>query len=375
MPIPEPSGPLWWMVRPLSGWPETNEDAVRQLADGWRAGAVAVREAGEFDARPLAAAWPDEAGQAFGARIAHTTRWANDTAVDMVGLAAQATRLADAVTHAKTSIRSLISAGAELAEGSAYFPGLSVNMLLLVPRLAGEVNDILTRTAAIVAASPDMPAPPPPLPPSFTAGEFGSDPNTLDQHALEPLYDVGAASALTLMPDGAERLAHYLDGTGTPMDVDPDEVIAAVPELGTKVDEQLDAELRRVTDQAVANGDYGRPIPFSSEWSEKFNITPGHDLNWHVAMGNVRHAVTGIATVHPPVDPGGAPRVEVTYQTHFNDPYNWNANDPNKAVHLGGVPVPGTYDTDLAQFHRAGTAQEYDSVGSSVPHTETRELR
>ncbi|MCT2586303.1 WXG100-like domain-containing protein [Actinophytocola gossypii] len=375
MPIPEPSGPLWWMVKAFSGWPETNEDAVRQLADGWRAGAAAVRTAAEFDQSPLAAAWPDDVGKAFGGRIAHTTNWAIDTAVGMDGLITQATRLADAVTHAKTSIRSLISAGGELAEGSAYFPGLSVNVLQLVPRLAGEVNDILARTAAIVAADPAIPAPPPPPPPSFTAGEFGSDPNTLDQHATEPLYDVAAAGALPLMPDGAERLAHYLDGTGTTMDVDPDEVIAAVPELGTKVDEQLNAELRRVTDQAVANGDYGRPIPFSSDWSEKFNITPGHDLNWHVAMGHVQHSVTGVATVLPPTDPGGTPRVEVTYQTHFHDPYNWNAGDPNKAVHLGGVPVPGTYDTDLAQFHRAGTAQEYDTTGSSAPHTETREVR
>ena len=41
MPVPEPStaGGLWAVVKPVTGWPETDEDRLALLAEFWRSGA------------------------------------------------------------------------------------------------------------------------------------------------------------------------------------------------------------------------------------------------------------------------------------------------------------------------------------------------
>lgn len=48
MPIPESEQVVWRWVEPISGWAETDEDAVLKLAEGWRAGAAAFTTAGRF---------------------------------------------------------------------------------------------------------------------------------------------------------------------------------------------------------------------------------------------------------------------------------------------------------------------------------------
>lgn len=61
---------------------------------------------------------------------------------------------------------------------------------------------------------------------------------------------------------------------------------------------------------------------------------------------------TGVVTVRPPERPGGAPRVQVDYQVHLYDRYNWDADKPGKQARIFGViPVP---DAELAELHRAG---------------------
>jgi hypothetical protein len=71
------------------------------------------------------------------------------------------------------------------------------------------------------------------------------------------------------------------------------------------------------------------------------------------------YAVTGVATVHPPDVPGGQPRVEVDYQAHVADRYNW---DGGKSTQIGPLTVT---DEQLAELHRAGVAQEFNMSGST----------
>ncbi|WP_433869227.1 hypothetical protein [Saccharopolyspora sp. CA-218241] len=393
MPIPEPEGILWGLVRPLSGWPETNENLIRHdLAPGWRDGSVAFETASEFNAAPFHAAWPDAAGHEYGTRVTETARTAGEVNNAMARLATHADQLADKVGRAEEAIRTLMSAGTELAEGSGHVaarsavvggpPGVvfgapyaAAVLAVLVPRLAGEVNDILDRTAVSVAAG--LPEPGngngPVHDGNGGGGQFGSDPDTLDQELTEPVYDAAAALASPVMPDAAKFLAHYLDGTGTTMDVDPNQVVRDVPKVQQAVDEQLNRQLRMVSDQAAAEGSYGQPIPFSSEWQE-LDIEPEGNMNWHLAIGRTNHSVSGEATVHPPT-PDGPPRVEVTYQTHIADRYDFEANDLGKGVAPGGVAIPGMDDAFISPFHRAGTAQDFTTIGESATRTETREIR
>src|SRR5690606_993906 len=119
------------------------------------------------------------------------------------------------------------------------------------------------------------------------------------------------------------------------------------------------AELRRIADEVAANGNYGEPIQFSTDW-QGFYITKSLSEDWFYAMGGIQYAVTGVATVYPP-GPDGQPNVVVDYQTHVFDRYNWDAG---KQVTIGPVTIK---DEEMAEMHRAGVAQEFNMYGSSEP--------
>ncbi|WUI04100.1 hypothetical protein OHR68_20650 [Spirillospora sp. NBC_00431] len=410
MPMPEPTGLLWALVKPLSGWPETDEDLIRHsLAQGWRDGSTALHAASEFDPAPLEAAWRDEGGGMFRTLTAAASEKAGHTSVEMTELAGQADRLATKVAEAKESIHSLITAGEELAEGSVYAMGasaagvaagaLTLNPVVgygsalasgytlgvlttLVPRVAEEVNGVLDRTAASVAA--DLPAPgdgadPPPFEeelrtgrPEHGGGAFNSDPNKLDQQLTEPLYDAGAALA-SVFPDASLLLAHYLDGTGTLMSIDAARVIKETPEARANVAKQLDDELRQAAELAEAQNLYGQPIRFSSPWQE-FNTTFLETPNWHLGIGKGHTSVSGEVTVYRSRT-GGPPLVKVTYSEHVRDRYDFEEGRSDKRLEIADIPIPGTDDEFISRFHRAGTAQDYLTVGESEPRTEMRVLR
>ncbi len=116
--------------------------------------------------------------------------------------------------------------------------------------------------------------------------------------------------------------------------------------------------MRRIAEEAEASGDYGRPIPFQTGWTGYY-ITADQSKDWFYAMGGIQYAVTGVATVHPPDHPGGEPRIEMDYQTHVFDRYNW---DGGKSTEIGPITIT---DEQLAELHRAGVAQEFNISGSS----------
>jgi hypothetical protein len=212
----------------------------------------------------------------------------------------------------------------------------------------------------------------PPPPPQLyidrgAAGEFDQDPwySTLDDKATEEKWrtiaDIAEATGNT---DAARHMRHYLDGTGEDLPLDVDRVLRDEPFLRSRVDGTIAAEIDRV----VQSGDYGRPIPIATDWT-------GHRCaseNWHRAIGGVTYAVTGVVTVDPPAAPGGQPRVDVNYQVHLYDRYNWDEGDdpatpdvePPKGV-MFPEPVGFVEDRQMAELQRAGLAREYDIRGTS----------
>lgn len=216
---------------------------------------------------------------------------------------------------------------------------------------------------------PGMIPPPPPQPylDRGAAGEFGQDPwySTLDDEATEAKWrtiaDIAEATGNT---DAARHMRHYLDGGGEDLPLDVDRVLRDEPNLRSRVDSTVAAEIDRV----VQSGDYGRSIPIATDWT-------GHRFeseNWHSAIGGVTYSVTGVVTVDPPAVPGGQPRVDVDYQVHLYDRYNWDEGDDpaTPAVEQpksAGFPEPvGTVeDREMAELQRAGLAREYDIRGTS----------
>ena len=207
----------------------------------------------------------------------------------------------------------------------------------------------------------DIPPPPPEPESDEGAGEFDSDPwwKVLDDLAKQALaYEIVDVAEALGYTDAARHLRHYLDDSGEDLTVDPDHIMRDVPSFQSAVDQTVATEIDRIAQDAAASGQYGQPVQFSTDWQGHY-LTEQENPNWFYAMGGIQYSTTGVVTVHPPEHPGGQPRVEVDYQTHVWDRYNW---DGGKAVTIGPITIE---DESLAEMHRASVAQEYDMVGTS----------
>ncbi|GGS26025.1 hypothetical protein [Actinokineospora fastidiosa] len=247
----------------------------------------------------------------------------------------------------------------------------------LILRRADEIDtalaDVLVKVVrgeAAAVAAPTIPGPPPPPPADPGAGPHGVDPwwTTVDDHATHTLASRAAELADAVgLTNAAAHLNHYLGNSGAPLTVDPDHMLRDVPTFQATVDSATAAEVNRIAADAAANGTYGRPVQFSTGWQGHY-IQASDNKDWFYAMGGVQYAVTGVATVQPPATPGGQPIVQMDYQVHVFDRYNW---DGGKSTEIGPITVE---DSDMAEMHRAGVAQEYDISGSSDPRTYTGEV-
>lgn len=209
--------------------------------------------------------------------------------------------------------------------------------------------------------SPQIPGPPPKPPVDAGAGPHGVDPwyTRGDDFVM---HDLALAAADAAEGGGwthaAAHLRHYLANSGDPVTVDPDEMMRDAGDFRAQVEKTTAAEMRRLADEAAATGAYGKPVAFDTGWKGHY-IGPDASKDWYYAMGGVQYAVTGVATVHPPDQPGGQPRVEMEYRTHVFDRYNW---DGGKSTDIGPITIT---DDQMAEMHRAGVAQEYDISGST----------
>jgi hypothetical protein len=210
-------------------------------------------------------------------------------------------------------------------------------------------------------AQPGMPGAPPNPPSDPGAGQHGTDPwyTRGDDLIMRDLANSAANGAEAAgWTHAAANLRHYLGNSGEPVTVNPDDMMRDVDSFRAQVDKTTAAEMRRIADEAAANGTYGKPIPFNTGWKGHY-IGPEASKDWFYAMGGTQYAVSGVATVHPPDHPGGQPRIEMDYQTHVFDRYNW---DGGKSTEIGPVTIT---DDQMAEMHRAGVAQEYDISGST----------
>ncbi|MEU2395166.1 hypothetical protein [Streptomyces sp. NPDC007369] len=169
------------------------------------------------------------------------------------------------------------------------------------------------------------------------------------------------------MNDASRHMKHYLDNTGTPMELPVDKMLSDDKGFRAHVDQVLLQENEaRWREEALAeyekNG--GRPVVMPVETgSEDYSFPQGADPNWYYAVGSARSNVTGVVTVVPGAD--GKPVVGLEYQVNVWDRYNW---DEGKGVHIGKFHIP---DGEPGQQHKVGLAQEFNMAGSgSVKHYE-----
>ncbi|MEV6495211.1 alpha/beta hydrolase, partial [Actinoplanes sp. NPDC051633] len=151
MPIPEPADALWAEVSQLTRWPDADEDAVRTMAAGWRAGGDHFTSASSFDMGPVADGWPDAAGQAFHGRTTEGLRTAASTGAGMAELAGHADAFAAEVTGVKNGIHELMAVNqAGFAQAAAMPADVRAGF---VRQVAGMVDTMKAEAAARIAAA------------------------------------------------------------------------------------------------------------------------------------------------------------------------------------------------------------------------------
>lgn len=185
MALAEPTSALglWPQVRDMSiGWPETDEDAVRAVAQAWRTGAQRFGEAERFDPAQVAASWTDPAGEVFAGRVRGEITSASAASDMMQTLANRCEHFADVVIGAKTAIRTLIETNLDryAASRSLAVEDRASVQQYFVQFLAGEVNRIVADAGAQIGGplASDDPLPPPPeaeVDPLAAAGGFLGD--------------------------------------------------------------------------------------------------------------------------------------------------------------------------------------------------------
>ena len=233
----------------------------------------------------------------------------------------------------------------------------------------GEITDG-SATSLVAAAragaaqgqqKPALPGPPPDPPTDPGAGEHGAEPvwSRGDDLVVKALLRDAALVAHVLgLRKAAAFLNHYLGNSGADVRVDLDTLMRDLPRFRGRVEATTVEQMRRLAEEAARDGRYGQPTRFSSGWSRD-DLIDDASRDWFYAIGTLDYSVTGVATVHPPDRPGGPPSIEMDYQTHVFDRYNF---DKGKATEYGPVDYPVDR---IRALHRAGVAQEFDTVGSS----------
>lgn len=222
------------------------------------------------------------------------------------------------------------------------------------------------------------------------SGPFNSVDPALADYAFENLLLLGALQWEVAQdrPDAARHMRHYLEGSGDPLEVDVETMLNDMPRFQLTSQAALDEFMHDIELQ-VASQYQGTPLDFQvgSPWHSDFYATQADYPNWFFAMGGFSYAYSAEVRVIPPTTIGEDPTVEVSYQMHVWDYYNWDQGKsvtiPRPGVPITGdplsFPIPEEYqehieevgdswrvnDTALARLHLGGLAQEYEIVGQT----------
>jgi hypothetical protein len=147
---------LWPRVKALTGWPDTDEDRMRVLAESWELAAASFGDAGQATPTGLSESWQDAAGGAFAGQTQRLTASAGRNEQGMRALAAHATGFAGAVEQTKTAISGFIQQNIpHYAQLSALPAGAQAGLQDdFVNQVAAAVTKFIDSTASTIAAAP-----------------------------------------------------------------------------------------------------------------------------------------------------------------------------------------------------------------------------
>ncbi len=249
----------------------------------------------------------------------------------------------------------------------------SLRSLLATAELAGNLYDQNT-TRALLGESFDLTYTPTYFPPQTAlptdpktdANADGSGPNQYNtdhpdwNHKLllqrtKLIAEAGISATDMPMPFAASALQHFLDGSGTTMKIPVDNMLYDMPWFKDAAQAQTRATV--ATAIAAMPAGYKGPVAFQSDYSNtrpdgspaRPSLTSNPD--WWATVGTFSYQSSGIAT------PTSEGNYTVSSRTSIYDYYNYETTQPNRS----GYPQA----SDLNNLHRAGWAQNFDTVGTS----------
>ncbi|MFD9813361.1 hypothetical protein [Streptomyces sp. NPDC059080] len=146
--------------------------------------------------------------------------------------------------------------------------------------------------------------------------------------------------------DAADLLGHFLDGSGEPVEVDADRMLADMPAFRRDVDTTL-AEVRKLPDGT-----------FESSWQSSAPDTNEGDksLNWYYALNHFQYRLVG----HKEGD-------HVAYQVEVQKRYDWGVpSEHRRDLDKGPLHFE---QADLARLNLVGLAKDFDVKGRSTTQT------
>ncbi|MFE0100360.1 hypothetical protein [Streptomyces sp. NPDC059009] len=143
----------------------------------------------------------------------------------------------------------------------------------------------------------------------------------------------------------AATLRHYLDGTGTPYELDADRLLA-VPAVRAAVTAQ---SRRWRTEAPETPGTY----PADSGWRGVL-VARRDSLDWWLALRGIQYRVRGTVTVAP-----DGTRTSAIHSVAFHKSWNFDRGESEY-----GVPF-----APFARLHETGLAREFEAVGETVSGT------
>lgn len=141
-------------------------------------------------------------------------------------------------------------------------------------------------------------------------------------------------------PHARAYLDHYLSGTGTPMSVDPTEMLREMPSFRLKVA----TELATAKDAVVDSGWKGA----------SFNVGSNDYADWYYAFNNFQYRVSGSRKV---------------FTVEVRKDYNWGIPSENRldlTLPKSGPTVVDIPQPAVARLNSVGLARDFTVYGAST---------
>ncbi len=193
------------------------------------------------------------------------------------------------------------------------------------------------------------------------SGVFGGTDAEARDYLIEQLwFRVADAAELMGLPDVARHMRHYLNGSGEPLAVSPEQMMRDIPAFREKIEGDLQVFFQQILSASPNEGDAFVYDNGGAQW-QGFYVRSYMSSNWFYAMGGFQYAIVARVIRVDPVSQLGKSTIDIEYQIQIYDRYNW---DEGKSVEIAGRVIT---DEELGRLHKTGLAQEYDLIGKSEP--------